>query len=143
MQVSATHLGEPDVGMLTPPEMASVTSLISNSIPTLPLISDADAGGGTVLNVQRTIRALIASGAKGCVLEDQAWPRKLGYMRSKDIVPPEEFVAKLLAAKEVIGDSDFFVIARTDARSTSAKHGLDDAITRANLYIVSSLIFSS
>jgi len=59
----------------------------------------------------------------------------MGYVRNKDIVPREEFVAKLLAAREVIGDSDFFLIARTDARSTSAKYGLEDAINRANLYI--------
>lgn len=36
----------------------------------------------------------------------------------------------------MIGDEDFFLIARTDARATSAKRGLDDAITRANLYMV-------
>jgi len=43
---------------------------------------------------------------------------------------------EIYAAAEAIGDSDFFLVARTDARSTSAKHGLDDAITRANLYMV-------
>ena len=44
---------------------------------------------------------------------------------------------QIRAAKEVIGDSDFFLVARTDVRATSAKHGLDEAITRANVYIVS------
>jgi 2-methylisocitrate lyase-like PEP mutase family enzyme len=133
--VSATQLGEPDLGLLTPPEMSRRTSQICNSIPDFPVIADADTGGGTILNVQRTIRALIAAGASGCVLEDQKWPKSIGYQRNKEVAHREEFVAKILAAREAIGDEDFFLIARTDARSTSAKHGLEDAIARANLYM--------
>lgn len=41
----------------------------------------------------------------------------------------------MYAARDAIGDSDFFLVARTDARGTSAKYGLEDAITRANLYM--------
>lgn len=132
--VSASQLGEPDLGLLTPPELARRTGQICNSIPDFPVLADADTGGGGILNVQRTIRSLMAAGACGCLLEDQA-PKRLGYIRNKEVLPREAFVAKLLAAREVIGDADFFLIARTDARSTSAKHGLEDAITRANLYI--------
>ena len=44
MQVSATLLGEPDVGLLTPPEMARKTSQICMSIPQIPVIVDADTG---------------------------------------------------------------------------------------------------
>ena len=47
----------------------------------------------------------------------------------------DEFVAKVAAAREAIGSADFFLIARTDARSCSAKYGLQNAITRANLYV--------
>lgn len=46
-------------------------------------------------------------------------------------------MGKLVAARDAIGDADFFLVARTDARGTSAKNGLEDAIRRANLYIVS------
>ena len=135
--VSAALLGQPDIGVLTPPEMAARTAQIAAAAPGLPVIVDADSGGGSPLNVQRTVRELLAAGAKGCVLEDQRWPKRLGYMRTKEIVSPEAMVAKLLAAREVIGDADFFLVARTDARSTSARRGLDDAIARANLYVVS------
>lgn len=48
----------------------------------------------------------------------------------------EDFVGKLVAARDAIGASDFFLVARTDARNTSAKNGLEDAIRRANLYVV-------
>ena len=44
MQVSATLLGEPDVGLLTPPEMSRKTSQICMSIPQIPVIVDADTG---------------------------------------------------------------------------------------------------
>lgn len=134
--VSATALGEPDLGLLTAPEMAARTAQICAATPEVAVITDADTGGGNVLNVQRTIRQLIAAGAKGCILEDQAWPKKMGSADPiKQVLAPEEFVAKILAAREIIGDSDFFLIARTDARGTSAKRGLDEAIVRANLYV--------
>jgi len=45
---------------------------------------------------------------------------------------------QVAAAREAIGDADFFLIARTDARATSSKRGLDEAINRANIYLVSS-----
>lgn len=70
--VSATLLGEPDVGLLTPPEMARKCNQICNSNPGMSVIADADTGGGNALNVQRTVRQLIANGCKGCILEDQA-----------------------------------------------------------------------
>ncbi|MEW5301814.1 MAG: hypothetical protein WDW36_004649 [Sanguina aurantia] len=133
--VSASLLGEPDLGLLTPPEMARKASQISASIPSIPVIVDADTGGGNVLNVQRTVRQLIAAGCKGCFLEDQQWPKRMGHMRNKEIIGMDDFAAKVYAARDAIGDSDFFLVARTDARGTSAKYGLEDAITRANLYM--------
>ncbi|GIL74975.1 hypothetical protein Vretifemale_4819 [Volvox reticuliferus] len=132
--VSATVLGEPDLGLLTPPEMARKAGQIHGAVPSLPVFADADTGGGNVLNVQRTIRQLITSGCKGCFLEDQAWPKRMGHMRNKEVIEMEEFAAKIAAAREAIGNSDFFLVARTDARSISAKYGLEEAIKRANLY---------
>lgn len=51
------------------------------------------------------------------------------------VIPAEEHAAKIASARHAIGDSDFFLVARTDARATSAKTGLSDAIARANLYM--------
>lgn len=133
--VSATLLGEPDVGLLTAPEMARKAGQIHNCTPSLPILVDADTGGGNVLNVQRTVRQLISSGCKGCFLEDQEWPKRAGHMRGKEVISMEEFAAKIYAARQAVGDTDFFLVARTDARATSAKYGLDEAITRANLYM--------
>ncbi|KAJ4841692.1 hypothetical protein Tsubulata_002100 [Turnera subulata] len=133
--LSASLLGKPDFGLLTPPEMAATARMVCAAAPLIPIIADADTGGGNALNVQRTIKDLIASGAAGCFLEDQAWPKKCGHMRGKQVIPAEEHAAKIASARDAIGDSDFFLVARTDARATSAKTGLSDAISRANLYM--------
>ena len=69
-QVSATLIGEPDVGLLTPPEMARKAGQVMQSNPGLPVLVDADTGGGNALNVQRTVRQFMAIGAKGAFLED-------------------------------------------------------------------------
>ncbi|KAG7590418.1 Pyruvate/Phosphoenolpyruvate kinase-like domain superfamily [Arabidopsis suecica] len=133
--LSASLLGKPDFGLLTPPEMAATARSVCASAPSIPIIADADTGGGNALNVQRTVKDLIAAGAAGCFLEDQAWPKKCGHMRGKQVIPAEEHAAKIASARDAIGDSDFFLVARTDVRATSAKSGLEDAIARVNLYM--------
>lgn len=54
---------------------------------------------------------------------------------SFQVIPAEEHAAKIASARDAIGESDFFLVARTDARATSAKTGLSDSISRANLYM--------
>lgn len=132
--VSASLLGKPDIGFLTPPEMAATASRVCAAAD-IPFIADADTGGGNALNIQRTIKDLIAAGAAGCFLEDQAWPKKCGHFRGKQVIPAEEHAAKIASARDAIGNSDFFLVARTDARATSVEKGLNDAISRANLYL--------
>lgn len=51
------------------------------------------------------------------------------------VIPMEEHAQKIAAARDAIGDADFFLVARTDARATSKMYGLQDAIARANLYM--------
>ncbi|TYI39243.1 hypothetical protein ES332_A02G084400v1 [Gossypium tomentosum] len=81
--LSASVLGKPDFGLLTPPEMAATARTVCAAASMIPIIADADTGGGNALNVQRTVRDFIAAGAAGCFLEDQAWPKKCGHMRGK------------------------------------------------------------
>ncbi|XP_078162190.1 carboxyvinyl-carboxyphosphonate phosphorylmutase, chloroplastic-like [Carex rostrata] len=134
--LSASLLAKPDFGLLTPPEMAETARFVCAAAPHIPIIADADTGGGNALNVQRTVQDLIAAGAAGCFLEDQAWPKRCGHMGGKQVIPAEEHAAKIASARDVIGDRDFFLVARTDAGATSARVvGLSDAIARANLYM--------
>ena len=57
-------------------------------------------------------------------------PKRPGQLRNKVVIPMEEFAGKVAAAREAIGDADFFLVARTDARGSSAKYGLEEAIRR-------------
>ena len=62
-------------------------------------------------------------------IEDQVSPKKCGHLDDKEIVPREDYIAKIRAAVAAKRDGDFMIIARTDARAVA---GLDEAIARAN-----------
>ena len=128
--VSASHLGEPDFGLLTQTEMLDVVRRITSAV-SIAVIADGDTGYGGPLNVQRLVRDLIHMGAKGVILEDQRWPKRCGHMRGKEVIDAAEHVAKIRAARDAIGDAPFLLTARTDALET---HGLDEAISRARQY---------
>ncbi len=123
---SATLLGLPDFGYLTQGEMAEVARRVCRAAPELMVIVDADTGYGNPLNTIRTVELWEAAGAAGLFLEDQVWPKKCGHMVGKEVVPRQDWLAKLEAA--VAHRTALHVTARTDAR---AAVGLDEAIDRA------------
>ncbi|HWP24258.1 MAG TPA: isocitrate lyase/PEP mutase family protein [Candidatus Binatia bacterium] len=124
--LSATLLGEPDFGLLTQTEVVGAAQRICSVVDT-PVIVDADTGYGNAINVIRTVEDLIRAGAAGMFLEDQVWPKRCGHMRGKQVIPLDEQLKKLRAAVEARGDSEFFIVARTDSRQAL---GLDEAIRR-------------
>ena len=124
--VSATLIGEPDLGLLTQTEVIDRARQISRVV-SIPVIVDADTGYGNALNVARTINDLIDTGAAGCFLEDQVWPKRCGHMLDKQVVTRNEYLEKIEAAVETRGNRDFFIVARTDAL---AAIGMDEALTR-------------
>ena len=124
--VSATLLGEPDFGLLTQTEVVGAARRICSVVDN-PVIVDADTGYGNAINVIRTVQDLIRAGAAGMFLEDQVWPKRCGHMKGKQVIALDEQLKKLTAAVEAKGDSDFFIVARTDSRQAL---GLNEAITR-------------
>src|SRR5258708_38276598 len=98
----------------------------------LPLIADADTGYGNELNVVRTVRECETVGVAGIHIEDQGFPKKCGHLDDKEIVPREDWLAKIRAAAASRHSADFLVIARTDARAAA---GFDEAVARANAAI--------
>jgi isocitrate lyase len=85
-----------------------------------PIVADAEAGFGGVLNAFELMKAMIDAGAAGVHFEDQlASVKKCGHMGGKVLVPTREAVAKLVAARlaaDVMG-TPTLVIARTDAEA--------------------------
>ncbi|MHB1953022.1 MAG: isocitrate lyase [Sulfobacillus sp.] len=86
----------------------------------LPLVADAEAGFGGILNAYELCRALIESGVAAIHLEDQlSSAKKCGHLGGKVVVPTSEFVRKLRAARLAadVSGVETLVIARTDALS--------------------------
>ena len=128
---SAGILGLPDVGLFTLTELAQQTTYLTRTC-SLPLIVDADTGFGEALNVERAVIELEAAGAAAIQLEDQQFPKRCGHLAGKSLVEPAAMCAKLHAAAAAREDSDFVIIARTDARGVT---NLEDAIERAKRYL--------
>jgi isocitrate lyase len=88
----------------------------------VPLVADAEAGFGGLLNAYELMKHLVAKGAAAVHLEDQlASLKKCGHLGGKVLVPTSEFVTKLVAARlaaDVLG-VDTILIARTDALSAT------------------------
>src|SRR3990170_6986626 len=112
--VSASHLGEPDFGLLTQTEVLDVARRVTAAVG-IAVIVDGDTGYGGPLNVQRMVRELIRMGARGVILEDQRWPKRCGHMRDKQVIDADEHGAKLRAARDARGDAPFVIVGRTDA----------------------------
>lgn len=128
----------------------------------LPIVADAEAGFGGVLNAFELMKNMIAAGAAGVHFEDQlAAVKKCGHMGGKVLVPTQEAVQKLIAARlaaDVMGVPTL-LLARTDAEAANlltsdvddndrpfltgertaegffrVKNGLDQAISRGLAY---------
>ena len=127
---SASHLGQPDVGLMTMSEMVERAKDMCAAV-SVPVICDGDTGFGNVVNLVRTVREYERAGAAAIQLEDQTMPKKCGHMLGRQVVDAEEMVNKIRAAAAARQDPDFLIIARTDARTN---HGVEEAIRRARLY---------
>src|SRR6188508_1501257 len=87
-----------------------------------PIVADAEAGFGGVLNAFELMKAMIDAGAAGVHFEDQlSSAKKCGHMGGKVLVPTGEAIQKLIAARlaaDVCGVPTL-VIARTDAEAAN------------------------
>jgi isocitrate lyase len=87
-----------------------------------PIVADAEAGFGGPLNAFELMKAMIEAGAAGVHFEDQlASAKKCGHMGGKVLVPTEEFIQKLIAARfaaDTMGVPTL-LIARTDANAAT------------------------
>ena len=85
-----------------------------------PIVADAEAGFGGVLNAFELMKAMIEAGAAGVHFEDQlASVKKCGHMGGKVLVPTQEAVQKLVAARLAadVMNVPTLIIARTDAEA--------------------------
>ncbi len=128
--LAASHLGLPDVGILTMTQMVELTRRICSAVD-IPVMADGDTGFGNAVNLYYAVKEFEAAGAAGINIEDQVFPKRCGHMGGKQIIPFDEAVKKVEAAVAAKTDPDFVINARTDAIAVA---GVEEAIRRGNAF---------
>lgn len=129
--VAAGSLGVPDLAISTLDDVLTDVRRITDATE-LPLLVDIDTGFGGTLNVTRTIKSMIKFGAAAVHIEDQLLSKRCGHRPGKMLVNKDEMTERIKSAVDAKTDSEFVIIARTDAL---ASEGLQSAIDRACTYV--------
>lgn len=125
--VAAGSLGLPDLGISTLEDVLIDVRRITDAVDT-PLLVDIDTGWGGAFNIARSVKSVIKAGAAALHIEDQVSSKRCGHRPNKAIVSLDEMVDRVKAAVDARTDSEFVIMARTDAL---AVEGLQSAIDRA------------
>jgi len=126
--VAAGSLGVPDLGITTLEDILIDIRRITDA-SSLPLLVDIDTGFGGAFNIARTIKSVEKAGAAAVHLEDQIQAKRCGHRPNKAIVSLEEMTDRVKSAVDAKKDSNFCIMARTDAL---AVEGLNSALDRAH-----------
>jgi len=129
--VAANSLGVPDLGISTMEDVLTDARRIVDATQ-MPLLVDIDTGWGGAFNIGRTIKSFINVGVAAVHMEDQVGAKRCGHRPGKEVVTTAEMIDRVKAAVDARTDSNFVIMARTDA---AAVEGLDAAIERAVAYV--------
>jgi methylisocitrate lyase len=129
--VAANSLGMPDLGISTMEDVLVDVRRITD-VTSLPLLVDIDTGWGSAFNIARTIRSMQKAGAGAVHMEDQVGSKRCGHRPGKELVASEEMVDRIKAAVDARTDTEFVIMARTDAL---AGEGLSAALDRSAAYV--------
>jgi methylisocitrate lyase len=125
--VAAGSLGLPDLGISTLEDVLIDVRRITDAVDT-PLLVDIDTGWGGAFNIARSVKSVMKAGAAAVHIEDQVSAKRCGHRPNKAVVSQAEMVDRIKAAVDARTDSDFVIMARTDAL---AVEGLQSAMDRA------------
>lgn len=129
--VANTSYGLPDLGMTGLEDVCIDIRRITGRVD-LPLLVDADTGFGGAFNIARTVKEMTKAGAAGCHIEDQVAQKRCGHRPNKELVSTAEMCDRIKAAVDAKIDSEFVIMARTDAHQGE---GQKAAIDRALAYV--------
>ena len=129
--VASASYGLPDLGIIALEEVCIDVRRICGRVDS-PLLVDADTGFGGAFNIARTIKELIRAGAAATHIEDQVAQKRCGHRPNKELVSIDEMCDRIKAAMDAKIDSEFVIMARTDAH---AMEGQERAIERALAYV--------
>ncbi|GAA1503423.1 isocitrate lyase/PEP mutase family protein [Streptomyces albidochromogenes] len=110
---AASYYGLPDIGFIAWPDMVAFAERLRGAFPRHHLLVDIDDGYVDTELACHVVRRLERSGISGVVLEDQRRPRRCGHADGKQVLPLEDYLAKL--DRVLASRTDLLVVARTDA----------------------------
>ena len=128
--VAASSLGVPDLGITSLADVLEDAKRITQ-VTSLPLLVDADTGWGGAFNIARCVQEMIKSNVAAIHIEDQVSQKRCGHRPNKSIVSTNEMIDRIKAAVDAKTDSDFVIMARTDAL---AIEGMQSAIEKAQAF---------
>ncbi len=128
--ISASHLGLPDVGIMTFTDILDRVRTISSNV-NQPVIVDADTGYGGLLNLRHAVKSYEKAGVAAIQIEDQVFPKRCGHAKGIEVCSVDEMKNRIGVASESRNSDDLLIIARTDSR---LEFGLDESIKRAKAY---------
>ena len=126
--VMSNDLGYPDIGLTTLKDVSKRSSQISR-ITNLPTIVDIDTG---FKSCNETIKTFEEFGITAVHIEDQIERKRCGHLDNKELISKEEMIKKIEKCTSSRKDSNFKIIARSDARNVE---GLEKMINRCKSYI--------
>ena len=129
--VASASYGIPDLGLTSLEDVLIDVRRISKST-SLPLLVDIDTGWGDGNDISHSIKKMIEAGAAAVHLEDQIEAKRCGHRPNKKLITADEMCERIKTAVQGRGDSELFIIARTDA---FASEGINGCIKRARYYI--------
>lgn len=132
--ISASALALPDANVMTLTESVEATRRIVSATE-LPVVADGENGFGSVATTIRACAAFAEAGAAAIVIEDSQFPRRSSLHDAnvdQPLVPLEEQLRRLAAARETCAPHELTLVARTEALTTGA--GLEEALARARRY---------
>lgn len=102
----------------------------------VPILLDADTGYGNFNNMRRLVQKLEQRGVAAACIEDKIFPKTNSFIKgeAQPLADVDEFAGKIKAGKDAAHDSDFCIVARTEA--FIAGWGMEEALKRCEAYRV-------
>jgi 2-methylisocitrate lyase-like PEP mutase family enzyme len=129
--LSQSKYGIGDYGMITMDDLVEFCNRTADRVG-VPIIADADDGGGNPLNVYRTVQRMEKAGAACIMIEDLYGAKHIAGFDEGKIISREAMVDKVHAAVDARRDPSTVLLVRSDVVADGGS--LDEAIERVALY---------
>ena len=125
----SSALGVRDCNEASWTQMLDVVEFMVDAVD-IPVLVDGDSGYGNFNNFRRLVSKLEQRGAAGVCIEDKMFPKSNSFFETdQKLIDIHEFCGKIRAAKDILRDPDFVIVARIESFIVGA--GLEDALSRA------------